>query len=73
MASSIHALAAIGGPGYFEADVARENLFRDQLTSRPDRLDEQGCVFPPEGPGLGVEVDEAFLRAQPVIEGPAYV
>lgn len=73
MASSIHLLAAIENPGYFEADVARENLFRDQLTSRADLLDENGCVRPGEAPGLGVEVDEEFLTAHPVIEGPAYV
>lgn len=73
MAASIHLLAAIDNGGYFEADVAKENLFRDQLTSRPDLLDRDGCVHPPEAPGLGVEVDEAFLKAHPVIEGPAYV
>ncbi|MEQ1517348.1 MAG: enolase C-terminal domain-like protein [Usitatibacteraceae bacterium] len=73
MAASIHLLSAIENPGYFEADVAKENLFRDQLTSRPDLLDENGCVRPGEKPGLGVEVDEAFLAAHPVIEGPAYV
>jgi D-galactarolactone cycloisomerase len=73
MAASIHLLAAIDNGGYFEADVAKENLFRDELTSRPDLLDENGCVHPPEAPGLGVEVDEAFLKAHPVIEGPAYI
>lgn len=73
MAASIHLLAAIDNGGYFEADVARENLFRDRLTSRPDLLDENGCVRPGEAPGLGVEVDEAFLKAHPVIDGPAYV
>lgn len=73
MAASMHLLCAIDNPGYFEADVARENLFRDELTSRPDRLDADGCVHPPEEPGLGVHVDESFLRAHPLIEGPAYV
>ena len=73
MAASIHLLAAIDNGGYFEADVARENLFRDQLTNRPDLLDRDGCVRPPEAPGLGVEVDEHFLSAHPLIEGPAYV
>jgi D-galactarolactone cycloisomerase len=73
MAASIHLLAAIDNGGYFEADVAKENLFRDELTSRLDLLDKNGCVHPPEAPGLGVEVDEAFLKAHPVIEGPAYV
>jgi L-alanine-DL-glutamate epimerase-like enolase superfamily enzyme len=73
MAASIHLLAAIDNGGYFEADVAKENLFRDQLTSRPDLLDADGCVHPGEAPGLGVEVDEQFLKAHPVIDGPAYV
>lgn len=73
MAASIHLLCAIDNPGYFEADVAKENLFRDQLTNRPDLLDGEGCVRPPEGPGIGIEVDEEFLKAHPVIEGPAYV
>ena len=73
MAASIHLLSAIENPGYFEADVAKENLFRDRLTNRPDLLDENGCVRPGEAPGLGVEIDEAFLAAHPVIEGPAYV
>ena len=73
MAASIHFLCAIDNGGYFEADVARENLFRDELTSRPDRLDAHGCVRPGEAPGLGVEVDEGWLRAHPVIDGPAYV
>lgn len=73
MAASMHFLCAIDNPGYFEADVAKENLFRDALATRPDKLDENGCVRPGDAPGLGVEVDEAFLRAHPVIDGPAYV
>lgn len=73
MAASLHVLSAIDNGGYFEADVARENLFRDRLTSRTDLLDAQGCVHPPEGPGLGIEVDEEFLAAHPLIDGPAYV
>jgi L-alanine-DL-glutamate epimerase-like enolase superfamily enzyme len=31
-----------------------------------------GCVLL-DKPGIGVEVDEDFLRAYPAIEGPAYV
>jgi L-alanine-DL-glutamate epimerase-like enolase superfamily enzyme len=73
MAASIHFLAAIDNGGYFEADVSKGNLFRDALTSRPYEVGADGCVRPLEGPGLGVEVDEAFLAAYPVIEGPSYV
>jgi D-galactarolactone cycloisomerase len=73
MAASIHFLAAIENAGYFEADVSRGNLFRDQLVSAPYRLGGDGCVRPLEKPGLGLEVDETFLVAHPVIEGPGYV
>lgn len=73
MAASIHLLAAIENAGYFEADVSRVNLFRDQLTSTPCTVGADGCVRPLEGPGLGLEVDEKFLARHPVIEGPGYV
>lgn len=73
MAASIHFLAAIDNPGYYEADVARENLFRDELASGAGQIDADGRVRPGERPGLGVEVSEEFLRTHPVIEGPAYV
>jgi len=66
-------LAAIDNGGYFEGDVSRNNLFRDELTSSPYRIDRDGNVRPLEAPGIGVEVDEAFLAAHPPIEGPGYV
>ncbi len=72
-AASIHFLCAIDNPGYFEADVSRGNLFRDALVSTPWRIGEDGCVRPPEAPGIGVEVDEDWLLAHPAIEGPGYV
>lgn len=73
MAATIHLLAAIDNAGFFEADASRGNLFRDVLTSRPYELGADGCVRPLEAPGIGVEVDEAFLAAHPVMEGPGYV
>lgn len=73
MAATVHVLAALENSGYFEADVSRNNLFRDQLVSSPFRLGDDGCVMPLDRPGIGVEVDEDFLRAHPAIEGPAYV
>lgn len=73
MAASIHFLTAIDNSGYFEADVSKNNLFRDALVSTPYTLDADGCVHPLDNPGIGLEVDEAFLKKHPVIEGPAYV
>jgi len=70
MAASIHFLAAIDNGGYFEGDVSRDNLFRDELTSKPYELAKDGTVRPLEAPGIGVEVDEEFLVRHPVIEGP---
>jgi len=36
-------------------------------------MDAQGCVRPLQAPGIGVEVDEAFIAAHPLIDGPCYV
>ena len=74
MAASVHFLASIENGGYFEADVSKNNLFRDQLVkSTPFALGPDGGVRPLDAPGIGVEVDENFLAAHPVIEGPSYV
>ena len=73
MAASIHLLASIDNGGYFEADVAAENPFRDELCTPALAVAANGTVKPHEAPGLGVEVNEKFLQAYPLIEGPAYV
>jgi D-galactarolactone cycloisomerase len=73
MAATVHLLAAVENAGYFEADVSHDNLFRDELVSTPFEIRSDGTVLPLEGPGLGVEVDEDFLAAHPVIEGPGFV
>lgn len=73
MAATVHFLAAVDNAGYFEADVSKNNLFRDELVSRPYEVGSDGCVRPLEKPGLGVDVNEEFLARYPVIEGPSYV
>jgi D-galactarolactone cycloisomerase len=73
MAASIHFLASIDNGGYFEGDVSKNNLYRDEMVSTPFKVDTEGNVHPLEAPGIGVEVDERFLLAHPPIEGPGYV
>jgi len=72
-AASIHFLAAIDNGGYFEGDVSKANRFRDELVSTPYTVDKDGNVWPIDKPGLGLEVDEAFLAKHPPIEGPGYI
>ncbi len=72
-AASIHLLAAIENGGYFEADLSKGNLFRDVMGSEPWRIGKDGNVLPLDAPGIGVEIDEDFLKAHPAIEGPGYV
>jgi L-alanine-DL-glutamate epimerase-like enolase superfamily enzyme len=45
---------------------------KDDL-ARVAAVGKDGCVRPLEVPGLGIEVDEKFLKRFPVIEGPSYV
>ena len=72
-AASIHFLAAIDNGGYFEGDVSKDNKFRDELVSKPYAVDARGLVWPLERPGIGLEVNEEFLRKHPAIDGPGYV
>jgi L-alanine-DL-glutamate epimerase-like enolase superfamily enzyme len=72
-AATIHFLCAIDNGGWFEGDVSRSNLFRDELVQNPGQVDKDGNVWPLDGPGLGLEVNEAFLEKHPAIEGPGYV
>ncbi len=72
-AATIHFLCALDNGGWFEGDVSRSNLFRDELVQNPGQVDKDGNVWPLDGPGLGVEVNEAFLEEHPAIEGPGYI
>jgi len=72
MAASVHFLASISNARYFEGDGSTDNPLRTQACSASYELRQDGTVTPLEGPGIGVEVDEEFIRAHPVTEGPAW-
>ena len=74
MAVSIHLLSSIDNGGFFEADVSKENLFRDQLTTRPPyEIASDGTVQVIDKPGIGLDIDERFIKDFPLIEGSSYV
>ncbi len=74
MATTIHYLCAVDNAGYFEGDVTGLNPFRDHLAGNaPYALDDDGCVWPLEGVGIGLKVDLDFIAEHPLIEGPCYV
>jgi len=71
-AASLHFLAATENAGYFEACVSKYNPFRDMFGST-FAIGDDGCVEPPGGHGIGVEVDESIFDKYPLIDGPGYV
>lgn len=71
-AASLHFLAATENAGYFEACVSHFNPFRDMF-GPTFTIGKDGCVEPPTGPGLGVEVDESIFDKFPMIDGPGYI
>ena len=73
VAASLHFLAAVSNAGYFEADFARYNPLRTELTRPVAALQGDGGFLPPSGAGLGVEVDEAALRHYPAVPGAGYL
>lgn len=74
MATTINFLCAVDNPGYFEGDVTSLNPFRDHLAdTAPYSLDDNGCVRPREGVGIGLKIDPHFIAEHPLIEGPCYV
>lgn len=71
-AATLHFMAATENAGYFEACVSKFNPFRDMFGST-FAIGADGCVEPPQGYGLGVEVDESLFGKYPSIDGPGYV
>lgn len=71
-AATLHFLAATENAGYFEACVSHFNPFRDMF-GPTFAIGADGCVEPPTGPGLGIEVDESIFDKFPAVDGPGYI
>jgi D-galactarolactone cycloisomerase len=73
MAATLHVLAATENAGYFEGDASLANAFRDQLVAMPYKIQPDGtAVLTGTSPGIGVEVDEGFIAAHPLMSGKNY-
>jgi L-alanine-DL-glutamate epimerase-like enolase superfamily enzyme len=55
LAADLHLAAAMPIAHYVEYQV--DSPYIDGLVRTPFRLDEEGCLPIPSGPGLGVELD----------------
>jgi L-alanine-DL-glutamate epimerase-like enolase superfamily enzyme len=73
MAATIHLLKSIDNAGYFEADVSVGNPFREELSAKPYTIMPDGTVELPDGPGIGIDVNEHFLAAHSYIGGRNFV
>jgi L-alanine-DL-glutamate epimerase-like enolase superfamily enzyme len=71
-AASLHFLAALDNGGYFEACVSAFNPLRDMF-GVTFTIGADGCVEPPDAPGIGLEIDESVFKDFPAIDGPGYV
>ena len=72
VAANLHVLAAAPNGLIFEADLAEVNPYRDELAVNGPAV-VNGHIAVPEGPGLGLDIDEAALDKYPAIPGPCYV
>ena len=71
-AATLHFLSATENAGYFEACVSKFNPFRDMFGATFE-IGADGCVEPPSGHGIGLEIDESIFERYPMIDGPGYV
>jgi D-galactarolactone cycloisomerase len=71
--AGIHILSAIENGGYFESSEGYNPLRNGPIVGDAYAIGADGCVRASDRPGLGLEVDEAFIKAHPVLEGPGFV
>ncbi len=71
-AANTHLLCALSNGLIYEADVAKVNPFRTDLSKVPCAVVD-GHIEPTDRPGLGLDIDEEVLANHPAIPGPCYI
>ncbi len=61
VAADLHLMATAPSPGYVEFNVG--NPMVEEIIASPFVLDEAGRIAVPDGPGLGITIDEDRVRA----------
>jgi L-alanine-DL-glutamate epimerase-like enolase superfamily enzyme len=66
-------MASMRNSNYYEMGLVHPKVpshaaqvYLDGYSDRLDSIDENGCVHPPEKPGLGVELDWEFIEKNTV-------
>jgi L-alanine-DL-glutamate epimerase-like enolase superfamily enzyme len=73
MAATLHVLSAIDNAGYFEADCSLYNPLRDDLIDFSFAINAGGTLRPSEKPGIGIEINEDFIKHHAGSSGPGFV
>ena len=71
-AGNAHLLCALSNGIIYEADVAKVNPFRTDLSLEPFGVVD-GYIEPNDKPGLGIELNEELLKQYPAVAGPCYI
>ncbi|MEM7122761.1 MAG: mandelate racemase/muconate lactonizing enzyme family protein [Pseudomonadota bacterium] len=61
-AANLHVMLGVAGCTYFEQPVPVEHY--EYACANPIRIEADGCVSAPEGPGLGLDVDWDLIEAE---------
>ena len=74
ISANLHVASVIGCP-MLEYDLDPWQPLRDEILSDPvlalDRI-EDGCLVVPDGPGLGIELNESVFEKYPYVPGKTY-
>jgi len=72
LAAALQFIGSVPNGGMIEWDASEGNLFRDGIIRQSYEF-KDGQIKIPGQPGLGIEVDDNFLKEYPYVDGPCYV